>query len=488
VALVKLFQLDVTAVQAEMLSFAHAAGVSDLAPLYAGIAHRRFSEGEVGEALKMYAQAQDIDPENVEVYLGRAMLNQAIGQLVAARTDIGRALALAPDNPNAHTLRGIVLLQLDQPEQAFDDFNRAIALDPDQVAAHLNRGHALTEMGRPEEAIRDFDAALANDPHMWQALLGRGKARFVNGEYDNSIGDYESVLELAPNAEIEEDLQRARKARDMLADEVRCYEIRHSSPPDDLSLARLHAQISIQLHDAMGAIHHWSRAIDHDPEDATLYALRASMHAITKHDQAAVFDYTRALAATPDDGNLYFLRGFSLMQLGRYEEALADFDAATIHGHADAKVLAERGLVLELLKNHEDAVTSYNRALSLSADGSDVALIYYRRGLSLRELGQLDQARRDFGRAIRLDNSEPSYCVALAETLHEAGECKKTLAAYRTFIARHPRETRLYLGRSRLLMEEGDVEAALVDLDRAAELGEEQAAELAVILRNSVKS
>jgi superkiller protein 3 len=146
----------------------------------------------------------------------------------------------------------------------------------------------------------------------------------------------------------------------------------------------------------------------------------------------------------PDDPNLWQVwkvRGLALMKLQRYDEALLDlnqslqlksddadtllfncetlynlhqYDAAlqSCNRSLELKVLYTtlelRSLILLKLRRYEEALSSYNLAIQLNPNNSD---IWNNRGIVLENLQRYHQAMRSFEQAIKIDpnNEKAAY-------------------------------------------------------------------------------
>ncbi|HZG69509.1 MAG TPA: tetratricopeptide repeat protein, partial [Herpetosiphonaceae bacterium] len=124
------------------------------------------------EALLLPLANRD-DPESL-VLLGR-MYREA-GQLDAADTVLGRALAAAPNGAAALEEQALVELARLEPryDVAEDLLRRAVTADPSRTSAHVELGKLLANvLGRPGDAARSFQAAVelkSDDPVTYREL------------------------------------------------------------------------------------------------------------------------------------------------------------------------------------------------------------------------------------------------------------------------------------------------------------------------------
>lgn len=126
--------------------------------------------------------------------------------------------------------------------------------------------------------------------------------------------------------------------------------------------------------------------------------------------------YERVLALAPGHASAQFHRALALARLGRHAEAVAGFDAIAAEGEfRKALVLhMQRAESLEVLGRLEDAERDWTRALD--EDRGNPWLLHRRASLRAR-LGRLEEAVADLTRAL----ASPDEDAVDAELLHDRG-------------------------------------------------------------------
>ena len=178
-----------------------------------------------------------------------------------------------------------------------------------------------------------------------------------------------------------------------------------------------------------------SKAIEINPDYAEALNNRSIILSDRKKNDEALEDLNRAIIAKPNYADAYSNRGVLLMDLSRDSAALADFNKAIELKPYFAQAYYNRGLLYMNQNKKEEAITEYNKALALKPDYKEATInrdillngnntpdntgilsdsitlnpkdpyLYLRRGLSYLDLGQLENARNDFNKAIELDNT-----------------------------------------------------------------------------------
>jgi tetratricopeptide (TPR) repeat protein len=109
-----------------------------------------------------------------------------------------------------------------------------------------------------------------------------------------------------------------------------------------------------------------------------------------------------SIRANPTSGRALFARGRAYQRLGQFQAAFHDYDSA--EQLAPSPVLyACKGYCLNRSKFHKDAIAAYHSALKAGYDRP--ALLYSNIGFSHFMLGEIDEAEKNFRRALQLDGA-----------------------------------------------------------------------------------
>lgn len=155
------------------------------------------SAGQPAAARDAFIAAAATGMERVELYIGRADAEEALGDRKEAALQLDRALALAGRSKDVRLARGAFYLRIGQPEAAFEEFDAALKLDADDLDARYNRGLTLIALGRNDQAEADFSDVLRRDPNDSGAYYQRGRARDARND-SQALDDYDRAAELSP--------------------------------------------------------------------------------------------------------------------------------------------------------------------------------------------------------------------------------------------------------------------------------------------------
>jgi len=123
------------------------------------------ARGELPEAMKHYALALRIRPEDPTVNNAFAAANIAASHPDEAIKYLAAALRSRPDYFDAHYNLGTALAMQGDFEEAAEQFRAAVRLHPQDANAEANLGGALAETGNWKEARMHLERALAIDPN-----------------------------------------------------------------------------------------------------------------------------------------------------------------------------------------------------------------------------------------------------------------------------------------------------------------------------------
>ncbi|MBS2039646.1 tetratricopeptide repeat protein [bacterium] len=179
-----------------------------------------------GEALESLAEALDLDPTEVDVYLVLSRTLSAIGQVDQARSLIEYGLQVLPDQP--HLLNELANLQMlqGQIQDAAQSARRVAEARPDNLAAQANSALALLAQGRFAEAVEFCQLQEPKSSPLWAVQAAaleeleqleeasqsyRQAARFADCDW-NTLNNWGLLLlRLGRDAKAEKVLMRARR-------------------------------------------------------------------------------------------------------------------------------------------------------------------------------------------------------------------------------------------------------------------------------------
>ena len=163
------------------------------------LADALFDKGEVGQAIKHFKKAIEIQPDLAEAHNGLGFVYAKQGKTDAAIAEFSKALKIKPNLASAHCNFGFVFMAQGNLDEAISHLSKAIKLDPSNAEAQCNLAFALSQRGDCDEAIEHYNQALKVNPDLAQAHIGLGIMLLMQDDTDEAIEHLSRSLEIDPN-------------------------------------------------------------------------------------------------------------------------------------------------------------------------------------------------------------------------------------------------------------------------------------------------
>lgn len=386
--------------------------------------------GRNAQAVNAYTRAVELQPDNVNVRLGRGLAFQDIGQLDESLQDLDKVIELDPLEPGGWINRSLVWSLRGEPDREIEDLNRAAELQPEWAVIYNNRGTAWQTLGDLDQAEKDLrhslelsaDFALARtnlgvllierrsypealeelsqsirlNPGDARAWAERARARSLAGNKAEAAEDYTAALERRPDhplyllrrASVLMDLDRLDDAASDLERRRELVE-NDADGANDLGVVRLRQGLTQE------AAELFEEALRVDPDAAlALHNLAGIRREAGAAGEAARL-LTRALNVAPDNVDAINRRALCWQQLGDLELAVSDFARSLRVDGQQPGVLARRGALLRSLGRLDEAEQQLTLATEMDADLIDA---WYERALLYERMGRPAAAAGDYAR------------------------------------------------------------------------------------------
>ncbi|MEC7582693.1 MAG: tetratricopeptide repeat protein, partial [Planctomycetota bacterium] len=210
---------------------------------------------------------------------------------------------------------------------------------------------------------------------------------------------------------------------------------------------------------------------------SALWLALASPAFAKAHDpETQILELSVALLKQPSAAKLYLKRADCYLLVDEPRLALADFESAVLLAPNNIRAALGRAGVLQRLGRFEEALSSLDRAIALGSDGCETT---WKRGRLLVNLGDHARALRMFVRAMpRLSPRRPEHYLEMAGAMVASGGAERRAAALSLMdrgIAELGSVVCLVDAAIELAMADGDVDGAIVRLDRLARYADNQA-------------
>jgi tetratricopeptide (TPR) repeat protein len=395
-------------------------------------------------ALRTSAEANPKHPL-YQQSLVRALLNQ--GQLAEA-AERGRSLdsnrnASADHQATILALRATIAETQGNYPEAVRLEEQSIALAPEAIGAQVARLETLLASSNETELRPDLDAFLRDHPKNRPVLLISAQAHVETGQGDKALATLEKIENGAAHAEVHEIKGNVLAMRMALDDARKSYAKARELDPLRPSISIAESNMLArgqQLDAALLLLEEHKGTIVADANRANSTAGRATMAALEiqrarlleadgrREDAAKAVE--AALSSDPTSNEARLVKGKLMMAMGRRAEAEA--------------------ILTEL----------HDRTGGYPGLTGPVGAVYLRRG----ELEKLDGL---LGK--HLENAGASEEILLTGALLRLrqGKTDPAIALTETVLARDPSSWNARLVKTQILIEQGDYEAALMEINQA---------------------
>ncbi len=118
-----------------------------------------YTNGEYIEALHTFKQAEQLDPQNPEIFFLTGISQFGLKNIEESVEYLEKAITLDPQYLEAYQELGYIFLVTRAPQRAISAYDKAIQLDPEGAELYVNRGTAKCMLN--DTAGADADWAIA---------------------------------------------------------------------------------------------------------------------------------------------------------------------------------------------------------------------------------------------------------------------------------------------------------------------------------------
>ncbi|MCP4002100.1 MAG: tetratricopeptide repeat protein [Gammaproteobacteria bacterium] len=165
-----------------------------------GILKREY--GDIDESLKLFTQASKLNPKDAEHINEIALSHMAAGNLQQAEQSLRHALHTDPESIKALTNLGALLQQRGHIQEAIHLYQMALEIQPDDVQLRCNYAKTLSDAGEDEQALQQCETALKQSSDHPYVLTVKGAVLLDQKCYEEAG----SILETARLQGYEEDM------------------------------------------------------------------------------------------------------------------------------------------------------------------------------------------------------------------------------------------------------------------------------------------
>lgn len=157
------------------------------------------ADGDWEGALKIYREILVIEPNNADLLMRVAGIEEDSGNDTAAAQDFQKAADIDPNNDKAFFGLSRAYSSLDKPRQAFAAIERAVQLDPKNVQYLQARAEIAAWVADYDTAADSYERLSLLRPEDDSILLNRARVESWRDNLDTSVRLYKTYLERHPD-------------------------------------------------------------------------------------------------------------------------------------------------------------------------------------------------------------------------------------------------------------------------------------------------
>jgi tetratricopeptide (TPR) repeat protein len=259
-----------------------------------------------------------------------------------------------------------------------------------------------------------------------QNLCEAGTHNTQSGSPEKALPEFSEAISLDPKS-VPAYMGRgtARYALQDVAGAATDYSTVIDLDPTNEQAFLFRAECRYTLKDFTGAMNDLNEAVELDPHDAKALYARGTARIRQRDWDGAAADFTAAIQVKPNDEIAYRNRAAIELKQKDYEKALADASQAIELNSADPAVYYIRAHAKSILKDHDGAIADADKAVELNPSET---LPYTTRGGIKVLWNDFPGASNDFESAINIDPNNPNVYTMRAVLEWKQGNIDAALA------------------------------------------------------------
>ncbi|MDZ7372987.1 MAG: tetratricopeptide repeat protein [candidate division KSB1 bacterium] len=357
--------------------------------------------GDTARAESLFTELVSRFPDRSSPYISLAALHVARGDSAAAIEVLRRGLERAWDDELADRARDL-LIRTKRSSEALDLLQKWVARDSTRIPPRLYLADLYLAVGDTAEAEWELRRLVVSFPQDWRGYFALGRLFYLRSMWGEAL----RYLERARQQE--SDFVGtwilcgiAYLRQDSLSQAEAIFREAASRFPNEAQLHFLLGNTLMRQRRPQEAVEFFEKASRLDPDDEDfLLGLAAAYDELRQYDRSDSL-YRRLLERNPDHPTALNNYAYSLSLRGeRLEEAFQMAHEALLAEPRNGAFLDTMGWILYRMGRYGEALEYIRKASELRSDSPEV---FEHLGEVLEKLGNLEQARQAWQRALELD-------------------------------------------------------------------------------------
>jgi serine/threonine protein kinase/tetratricopeptide (TPR) repeat protein len=281
---------------------------SRLPEVQLAIADMSLRTGAYPEAVAGFRRTLELDPQNVDAYLGLGNTYSVMGRMAEAQEAFQHAIGISPKCWSCYNLLGAFFYTHARYGEAAQAWQKVSELTPANVWVYQNLGAVYFELGQFQKANEYWTRGLQATPNEDDAALysNIGMVSFYLGRFDDSAAYFQRAAELKPNVYAYRgnlaDAYRmipgdSAKAADSYQQAIQLAETHLKVNSNDANALSSLALYFARTHNGAQAQTYLDKALKADPADADILLTACLVHLEANERQQAFLWLEKAVQA-----------------------------------------------------------------------------------------------------------------------------------------------------------------------------------------------
>jgi superkiller protein 3 len=230
---------------------------------FAGLAEIFSVNDDTDNAIASYEKALSYDVDLTELNAPLGVLYFQKGEIAKSEMFLQKALAANPDNAETQFFYGLLRYKQNSNEEAAKAFRRSIELDPTNAEVHYYLGEVYDRLSRDKEAIASYQTAVQLNPKYTEAWFDLGVAYFNRDRLPEAIEAYKQAIKLKPTyGEAHANLADVYRLTNKLDEAIGEYRLATTFIKDDAELYSRYGYVAARRATTPAYRNYWKTAVD----------------------------------------------------------------------------------------------------------------------------------------------------------------------------------------------------------------------------------
>lgn len=196
------YMAEIDKLKTDKAEVVETAPITDDFDMYMKLAISQFNQNNLEDAIINFNKAQEINPDNAQLYYMRGLTFNYMKDFDAAIANFNKSLELQPDNADVYYSRGNSHANQQNFDAAINDYTQSIFINSTMIEPYFNRANIHYNKGQFEKAIDDYTKAIELNPQYTKAHFNRGLTYKASQEYAKAVDDFNIVISLEPKGRL----------------------------------------------------------------------------------------------------------------------------------------------------------------------------------------------------------------------------------------------------------------------------------------------